>query len=41
MPFRVKQPEEKRDIFRWKRDNFSNEVEITRNRLNKDIRKRI
>ena len=31
--------EEKRDICRWERESFSNEVEITRNRLNKDTKK--
>ena len=39
--FPCKTTEEKHDIFRWKRGSFSSEVEITRNRLNKDIRKRI
>ena len=35
IPFWVREPEEKRDICRWKRDSFSSEVEITTNRLNK------
>ena len=30
----------KRDICRWKRDSSSSQVEITKNRLNKDIKKK-
>ena len=38
MPF-LNKTEEKRDICRRERDSFSNEVEITRNHLNKDTKK--
>ena len=37
IPFQVKKPVEKHDIYRRKRDS---EVKITRNLLNKDIKKR-
>ena len=30
IPFGIKKPKEKRDIYRWKRINFSSEVEITK-----------
>ena len=39
IPFWVREPEEERDICRWKRDSFSSEVEITTNRLNKAKKK--
>ena len=39
IPFWVKKTEENRDICRWKKESFTSKVEITRNLLNKDIKK--